>query len=181
MKMHVARSRTVVAMLSLVVAACSAGETGSKDGLEMSLRVSDEATAPDAGLPTYPGAKPYKDADDSSSGANLGLATPLFGFKVVAMNLETADKPPRVAAFYRQALSKYGNVLECSDATDRSTKPQPSADEDGLTCDSDEPGTHSIVYKVGTEENQRIVAIKPHGTGTRFSLVHVDIRGKSKQ
>jgi hypothetical protein len=33
------------------------------------------------------------------------------------------------------------------------------------------------VYKVGTENNQRIVAIQPHKSGTQFSLVHVDIRG----
>jgi hypothetical protein len=37
------------------------------------------------------------------------------------------------------------------------------------------------VYKVGTEKHQRIVAIKPHQRGARFSLVRLDMRGESKQ
>jgi hypothetical protein len=49
-----------------------------------------------------------------------------------------------------------------------------------VQCDADEPGANSVVYKVGTEENQRIVAIKPHGRGARFSLVHVDVRGEKR-
>jgi hypothetical protein len=175
MTIHIVRSAVVVTMLSFV-GACGAGETGSKGGLEAHVRLSEQATAADVGLPTYPGSKPYKDADNSSAAANLGLSTPLFGFKVVAMNLETTDKPEQVAVFYRQALSKYGNVLECSDAADAKKKSQPG---DGLKCDSNESGTHSVVYKVGTEENQRIVAIEPHAGGTRFALVHLDIRGES--
>jgi hypothetical protein len=176
MKVHVARSRVAIVMLSLAIGACGAGETESGER-EVGLRFSEKATAADAGLPQYPGSKPYKDPDDSSSAANIGLSTPLFGVKVVAMNLETGDEPEKVATFYRQALSKYGNVIECSDATDGSAKPESSdANGEEVTCDSTDPGTHSVVYKVGTEENQRIVAIKPHGSGTRFSLVHVDTR-----
>ena len=53
-------------------------------------------------------------------------------------------------------------------------------DSDEIACDADDPGSHSIVYKAGTESNERIVAIKPHGSGTRFSLVHVDKRGRAK-
>jgi hypothetical protein len=168
-----------IALLSLAAAGCSAGENGGAGGL--ALKVSDEATAGDAGLPTYPGSKPYKDEGDSSSGANLGLATPLFGLKVVAMNLETADEPERVARFYQQALSEYGNVLECKDeGGDAKASRVTDSDSDELVCEEDEPGTHTVVYKVGTEKNQRLVAIKPHRDGTRFSLVHVDVRGDSK-
>ena len=172
--MHVARSRMLVAMLLLAVGACSSGESDATSGLQASIRLSDDATAADVGLPAYPGSQSFKEAGDSSSAANLGLSTPLFGFKVVAVKLETADKPERVAAFYRQALSKYGKVLDCSDATEEN-RHSPSSDE--LTCDSDDGETHSIVYKVGTEKNQRIVAIKPHGNSTQFNLVHVDMRG----
>lgn len=180
MKMHVAGIRLVAAMLSLAVVSCGASEDGSR-GLELGFKVNDNATARAVGLPTYPGSKPYKDDDDDSSAADIGISTPLFGLKVVAMELETADKPERVAAFYRKALSKYGDVLECNDNDDGKRKSEPSADSDEVTCDADEPGRHSVVYKVGTEKNQRIVAIEPHGNGTRFSLVHVDIRGDSEQ
>lgn len=182
MNVRVAANRIVFVVLLLAVGACGAGETDSKGELDVGLRASGEATAADAGLPAYPGSKPYKDTDQSSSAANIGLSTPLFGLNVVAMNLEVADKPERVGAFYRQALSKYGNVLECSDTADKKAKSKPSTESsDELECDADDPGTNSVVYKVGTEDNQRIVAIKPHGSGTRFSLVHVDKRDKSKR
>jgi hypothetical protein len=175
MNVHVARHRVAAVLLSLAVGACSAGESNSGGGLE--LRFNDEATAADVGLPAYPGSKPYKDADESSSAANIRLSTSLFGLKVVGVNLETPDKPEQVGAFYRQALAKYGNVLECSDEADGNGKSRPDAeDSDELECDADDPGTSSVVYKVGTEENQRIVAIKPHGDGARFSLVHLDVR-----
>jgi hypothetical protein len=180
MKMHIAGFRLFAATLSLAVGACGAGENGSR-GLELGFKVNDNATARAVGLPTYPGSKPYKDGDDDSSAADIGISTPLFGLKVVAMELETADKPERVAAFYRRALSKYGDVLECNDADDRKRNSESSADSDAVTCDPDEPGRHSVVYKVGTEKNQRIVAIEPHGKGTRFSLVHVDIRDDSEK
>lgn len=175
MNVHVVRSRVAVLMLSFAVGACNAGESGSEGGLE--LRLKDEATAADAGLPTYPGAKPYTDGDESGNAANLRLSTAAFGFKVVALDLETSDKPERVAAFYRKALSKYGNVLECSGGADRRRESERGVKRTGeLECDEDDAGSHSLVYKVGTEQNQRIVAIKPHGGGTRFSLVHLDIR-----
>ena len=175
MNVHPAGSRIVALMLSLAVSACSAGEGESKGGLE--LRFNDEAIAEDAGLPTYPGARPYKDADESSSGANFRLSTSLFGLKVAAMNLETRDKPERVAEFYRRALERYGRVLECPGGTDGREKSMTSADAaHELVCEPDDPGSHSVVYKAGVKDNQRIVAIKPHAGGTRFSLVHVDVR-----
>ena len=169
MKIQVA----TIATLVLAVSACSTGRADPENEFEASFKVSDRATPADVGLPAYPGAKSHREADDSSSAANLGLATPMFGFKVVAVKLESADRPERVAAFYRRALSKYGKVLECSEATQGKAGPQGELD-----CDTDESGQDGIVYKVGTEQNQRIVAIKPHGKGTQFDLVYVNIRGE---
>lgn len=173
--MQIARGRAAILTLSLAVGACGAGENGR--GLD--IKVTDEATPADAGLPSYPGAKPYKDSDQSSSGANIGFSTPLFGLKVVGMNLESGDEPERVAAFYRKALAKYGKVLDCSDAA--SASPERDDDSNVLTCDSDDADSkHSAVFKAGTKDDHRIVAIKPHGAGSRFSLVHVNVRGESK-
>jgi hypothetical protein len=169
--MHVARS-LLVSMLLLNVAACGAEDSDSTRGMEASVRVDDEATAKDVGLPAYPGSKSYKEPGDSSSGANVGLSSPVFGLKVAAVKLESADEPERVASFYRKALSKYGDVLDC---TDPATAAKPASSE-ALKCDSIDSDKNRIVYKVGTEKNQRIVAIKPHGKGSRFDLVHVSIR-----
>lgn len=172
--------QTAVLLLSFAIGVCSAGESDSDGGQHFALKISGEATAGDAGLPAYPGSRPYEEEDQSTAAANFGLATSTFGIKLVAMNLETRDTPERVGAFYKRALSKYGNVLECTGNTD-ATASKPSEDSDELVCDADDPGTHIAVYKVGTEDNQRIVAIEPHGNGTRFSVVHVDTRGKSKR
>src|SRR5580704_6625455 len=43
----------------------------SKDGSEAGLIFSAQATAKEAGLPLYPGARPHKDEKDDSSGAQL--------------------------------------------------------------------------------------------------------------
>src|SRR3954463_3175825 len=91
MSTRVVLSRTAIAFLVLGASACSAGDNASdhqsdsSHRLQMSLDVSDEAHAKDVGLPAYPRSKPYLEDHDSSSGANLGLDTPWFGFKVVAL------------------------------------------------------------------------------------------------
>lgn len=162
-----------VAVLSLTLGACTAGEADA-DGLEISFKARDEATPRDVGLPAYPGAREYTEPGDSSAGAAVGLSTPLFGFMVVATDMESSDDPQKVAAFYKRALAKYGPVLDCSDA-DRSKRS--NADHDGdLECESDERGDHEAVYKVGTKNKQRIVAVKSHDGGTRFSLVYLHVR-----
>jgi hypothetical protein len=151
--------------------ALSACDADPKGQLAADFHITDEVASKDLGLPRYAGSKPYRDDDEDSSAANIGLSTPLFGFRVVAMKLETSDRPEQVAAFYKQAMAQYGSVLECSQRNGKS-----SSDKEALSCDSDDAGKHKIVYKVGTEDNQRIVAIEPHGTGTRFSLVRLDMR-----
>jgi hypothetical protein len=178
MKTLVTCGQVIVVMLSFAAGVCSAAKSDSQGGFDLGIKVSDETTAKDAGLPAYPGSKPYKDSDQTSSGANIGFSIPGFGFKLVAMNLESGDRPERVAAFYRKALSKYGRVLDCSDAAKNKTSSHDKSD-DALVCDADERGANSIVYKVGTESNERIVAIRSHGSGTRFSLVHVDKRERA--
>lgn len=169
MKMRVVPGFAAVVMTSLAVSACSADERGS-NSLGLELKVTDQAQVADVGLPEYPGAKPYKEPGETSSGANIGVSAGAFGFKVAALELSSSDRPEKVAAFYRKALSKYGPVLDCS------TGPAKSKPTGVLTCDADDPDSHEIVYKAGTDDNQRIVVIDPHGDGTRFSLVHVDTR-----
>ena len=177
MKVHAAFVQILAAMLALSVTACGAGEDDAKDNFGIGFVIGGASPA-DVGLPTYPGAKPYKESnEDSSSSADIDINTPLFGLKVVAMKLESGDRPEKVAAFYKRALSQYGRVLECDDGENTATRMSRDAnDSEELTCDPDQPEDHEVVYKAGTESNQRIVAIKPHGRGSRFSLVHVDTR-----
>jgi hypothetical protein len=176
MNKHMRALATV--LMSLAAGVCAAAaKSDVNEGIDLDVHVRDEASASDAGLPTYPRARPYKEDNESSSGANVGFSLPGFGLKVVAMKLESRDSPARVGAFYRQALATYGTVLDCSDVRESKRRTR-ARDEDDLVCDADDPGENSLVYKVGTESNQRVVTIKPHGSGTRFSLVHVHKREK---
>ncbi len=170
MKMNVFLSRALVLAAMFAMGACNAGEMDSKNTRSVSFTATERATASDVGLPTYPGAKPYKDDDQASSAAHIGFSTPLFGLNIVAVKFETADAPKRVATFYKDALAKYGLVLDCTDA-------EPAARHgDELACDSEDSKTDKLVYKVGVKKNLRVVAIKPNGSGSRFSLVHVHVQ-----
>ena len=153
------------------------GKDGNQTG---GLVISAEATAKEAGLPLYPGARPHKDDKDDSSGANLGLWGSSFGFKLVAVKMESDDSPEKVAAFYQKALGKYGKVLNCSDGA----KAQSDKDKDDsskkLTCEDDHPEPGGLLFKVGTKEKQHIVSVKPNGTGCILHLVYLEARGEEK-
>ena len=175
MNTHTTSMRALGVAMFFTLSACSAGDADSREKFAMDFHVSDEVSTKDIGFPRYAGSRPYKENREDSSAANIGLSTPMFGFKVVAVKLETSDRPDQVAAFYKEALTKYGTVLECSERAHDNRKAEFDKE---LNCDADDLGDNSVVYKVGTDENQRIVAIEPHGRGTRFSLVRLDMRSE---
>jgi hypothetical protein len=166
--------RVLITALFLGVSAC--GATDQDSGFSLEAHARDSATAADVGLPAYPGAIPFTDHGDSSPSANLGVSTPLFGVQVIAVKMQTSDKPQQVATFYRKALAKYGTVIECRDGEDAS----PEQDDNELHCEDHDTDEDSIVYKVGSKDDFRIAATKPHGSGSEFSLVHVALSGAAR-
>ncbi|MBI3484608.1 MAG: hypothetical protein HY012_05580, partial [Acidobacteria bacterium] len=80
-------------------------------------------------------------------------------------------------AYYNKELQKFGKPIECHgrwhgwdvnvEGKKEGTKP--------VTC-RDSGSGDSVELKVGTEDNQHIVAVKPDGKGTRFALVYVRTR-----
>jgi hypothetical protein len=170
--MSAARKITSTLAISIATIAFAAipACTQEKDGA--GAVVSGRASAKDVGLPIYPGSKPHKDNERDSEAANLGLWGGGAGFRLVVLKMESSDAPEKVAAFYRKALFKYGNVLDCTNPpapgkTDRddSTKV--------LTCGDDKPEKGGLLYKAGTKEKQHIVSIQPNGQGTLYQLVNV--------
>ena len=147
------------------------------------LHMGKDADARSAGLPLYPGAHPRPDEPDSDS-MNFGLLTEAFGLKLVIAKYGSDDAPGKVVDFYREKLKKYGKVLECHstehggsahvDVDDQ--KEQPSKE---LKCEGDNTGPVTEL-KVGTEDNEHVVEIKPNraGKGTIFALVYLYTRGK---
>jgi hypothetical protein len=141
----------------------------------------NDAVAEGIGLPTYPGATLVKkDKDNGAADVNLSFGN--FHLRVKAASFRSTDSPDKVTAFYRNALKRYGDVIECSNNKAVGTTTRTA---EGLTCDNDHE-THITVdeemskkmeLKAGSKQHQHIVAIDPEGSGTKFGLVALDLPG----
>jgi hypothetical protein len=115
------------------------------------------------GLPIYPGAELVKKKDKDSGAADVNLSFGSFQLRVKAASYRTTDGPDKLAAFYREALKRYGDVIQCS-----KDKPvgAPTRTAEGLTCNEDHD-SHAKVnddmsgkmeLKAGSKQHQHIVA-----------------------
>jgi hypothetical protein len=168
---------------------CSIAVDKNKSGDDKNVKIdtplgglhvtSDSTTAADVGLPVYPGAKlsSKKDKDgDKSADIHFGFGDWQFRLKVV--KYETSDSQDEVLAFYKKALGRYGNVIQCSG---HNAVGSPTVTSEGLTCD-DSGKSHQVnldmsqSLKAGSKHHQHIVGIeKSDGPGTTFSLVEIDL------
>ena len=147
------------------------------------LHVGEDADPRKVGLPLYPGARSKShDSSPDSNSANLSLLTQAFGMKLIVANYVSADDPSKIVEFYRSKLKKYGKVLECHSSKhggDISVQDDDkgSANKE-VKCDENSGPVTEL--KVGTENNQHIVAVESAdgGKGTNFALVYVHTRGK---
>ena len=167
-------------MVCLTVLACSVNVKKDSSGKEKkvdietpigSIHVDKGADVRDTGLAVYPGArvKPKQSSNDDKD-ANVDLSFLGYGLRVVAIEYQSGDAPDKVIAYYKDQLKKYGNVLECH-TTGHNVQMNPKDDSKELTCDSHSGKT--VELKVGTQENQHVVAVDPDGTGSSFALVYV--------
>lgn len=164
-------ARVCLATWIIVPAVCglAVSRAAAQDGKSAGLVVSSNVNSADVGLPIYPGAKPYqKSGDKGSEGGRMNAWVGGFGLKVAAMQMASSDSPQKVAEFYRKALRKYGNVLDC---TNGSTNQGDAGNK--LTCGDDKPDKNGMLFKAGTKTEQHLVGIDPHGSGSTFSLVYL--------
>jgi hypothetical protein len=143
------------------------------------IHVSKGANVADVGLPVYPGARlKQKDSNGADKSANVDISGFGFSLKVIALEYQSDDSPARLVAFYQDQLKKYGNVLVCHTAHFNVNADIKHHDEnsDELTCEGSSGS--NVELKVGTKENQHIVAVEPDGKGSSFSLVYVRTHGK---
>ncbi len=152
-----------------------------------SLHLGDDADAKKIGLPLYPGAKLKSDDKDNHNQANLALFTEAFGMKLLVASYVSSDSPTKILDFYRDKLKRYGKVLECHtdkhggdvDVNEDDKKDSKSSGNKELKCDDNNSGPVTEL-KVGTEDDQHIVAVDPGDAakGSTFALVYVHTRGK---
>lgn len=145
------------------------------------LHVGKDADAKKMGLPLYPGAQ-LKNEDENHEQANLSILTDAFGMKLLVAKYVSNDAPAKVLDFYRDKLKKYGKVLECRSQTTvdvgKHDDDNDSSKSKELKCDENSGPVTEL--KVGTEDNQRIVAVEPNDSakGSTFSLVYLHTRGQ---
>lgn len=159
-------------------------DNGKKDDVDIhtpfgSLSVREgQSNVKDTGLTPYPGAQIKKDSDDDEHGsANVNISSSLFGLKVVAMKFKSDDAPDKVLSFYRKDMGKYGKVVDCTGGFNMSFHHHDQDTE--VTCDGHESDReYKEVLKVGTENNQRVIAVGPSGKGSVFALVYVRASNK---
>ena len=176
-----------ILMPAALLTGCSINVDKAKDGDDKNVKIdtplggvhvtSDDTNAADVGLPVYPGAKvSSKKSGDKSADVHFGFGDWQFHIKVV--KYQSADSSDQVLAFYRKALGRYGDVIQCSGNNPVGT---PTVTREGLTCDDSGHNKEVRIdspqsLRAGSKRHQHIVGIeKNDGPGTVFSLVEVEL------
>jgi hypothetical protein len=143
----------------------------------------DQTTASDLGLPLYPGAELSRDKDNHGS-ADVHIGFGEWQLRVKAVSYTTPDSRDKIAAFYKKALARYGDVLTCQG---HEPVGKPSVTAEGLSCADDSKHVNikdnnnidigtEYQLKAGSKRHQHIVGFDPAKDGkTPFSLVLLDL------
>jgi hypothetical protein len=195
---------TATAVIALGLTACTVHSSG-KDGQDNvhiatpfgGLHVnSNQTTATDLGLPAYPGAtlvKERKNGHDDGA-ADIGLSFGSFHLKVQAVGYQTPDSADKVFEFYRPALAKFGQVIECDHGR---AVGQPATSDTGLSCsdggkaaygkevqvegdnvhiNGNGVGRDALQLRVGNPHTYRVVGIDNGDNGqTKFTLLYLEL------
>lgn len=148
---------------------------------------SDQTSAADLGLPVYPGAQIAPDRDgDKSADVHLGFGQWQLRVKVVTYS--TPDSQDKVLAYYKKTMGRFGDVVECDGDHAVGT---PSVTSEGLSCHEDSRANiringdggnladddSGLTLRAGSRHHQHILAFKTTASGTRFSLIELELPG----
>ncbi|HEX3436941.1 MAG TPA: hypothetical protein VHT24_09245 [Pseudacidobacterium sp.] len=179
----------VLAVSLLVVAGCRIQVDKSKNG-DKNVKIdtpmgglhvrTDQMSAADVGLPVYPGAQLVADKNNDKS-ADIHMGFGKWQLRVKVIKYQTPDSQDSVLTFYRKALGRYGDVIECRNGAAVGT---PTTTREGLTCSSSHSKNVHIQesedgrsLRAGSQQHQHIVGIDKDSTGanTRFSMVELEL------
>lgn len=183
---------TASLVLFLSLAGCRVHVDKDSSGKEKNVQVdtpfggvhvnTDQTSAADLGLPVYPGATPVTD-DDKHKSADVHLGFGEWQLRVKAVTYGTTDSKDKVTAFYRKALTRFGDVITCQGNSPVGT---PTTTHEGLTCEDngkngkvkldDSDFKQDFQLKAGSKRHQHIVGFEDSkGNETRFALVALDL------
>ncbi|HEX6880824.1 MAG TPA: hypothetical protein VF135_10700 [Terriglobales bacterium] len=183
---------TATAATLLLLAGCKVKVDEKKEGKNKNvdittpfgdLKVRNDADAKDTGLSVFPNSrlKPGDNQDDSKS-ANVNMSFGKFGLKVAVATYETDASPDKVLAYYRTEIGKYGKVLECKGGSIGNVNIEHDDKDKDKELRCEHHGDSNVTeLKVGSRDLQHVVAVKPSGNGTEFSLVYVRTSGDNQE
>jgi len=181
-------------VLAAGITGCRVHVDKDADGKEKTVQVdtpfggvhvnTDQVSASDLGLPVYPGAEPVR-GDDKHKSADVHLGFGEWQLRVRAVTYATPDSQDQVAAFYKKALGRYGDVLTCQGKSPVGT---PTVTTEGLTyadegknsnvkIDNGDFGSRDgLQLKAGSKRHQHIVGFEhPRDGKTTYALVALDL------
>jgi hypothetical protein len=163
-------NRLKIACVFLIASLCGvAPAVHARDTARAGFEIRGDAKASDLGVPIYPGAVIRKDKDDDRGGLTLAAWGGDSVFKIAVLKLTSQAPIDDIARFYRDALSRYGDVLDCSKET-----PASRSRDDILTCDDKETKRDSLIYKVGLPKHQHLVRLQDKGDRVHIEIVRID-------
>jgi len=176
------RQLFLIVLVSAILVACDrkVTEDPGSDSKDVDLRspignlsVKTSMDVPDTGLPVYPGARLLKDDEDDGDSADVNISSPLFGLRVVAAEFASDDEPQKIVEFYKNEMKSYGEVVECRGNIDF------EGGDTGKKPVCKDQATRDVQLVAGTEENHRLIAVKPRGSGSEFAMVYIDARERT--
>lgn len=171
MRLHAMPTLPSTLLLAVLLVAAAAAPAAMAAGAGVELNTDTQPAEVD--LPIYPGATIRRDKGDDGNGLSFSLWGGSIGFKLALLKYRSTASVDYVAGFYRKALARHGEVLDCS-GTQPMAKAAPSGDKKALTCGDGKAEAGGRVYKAGTGEHQRVVSIKAVGQQVEFDLVRLD-------
>ena len=133
------------------------------------------------GLPQYPGSVRMKNNGTDKDSADVNLSFGSFHLRVLAASFQTSDDRAVVEQFYRKALMQYSDVIVCHNGEPIG---KPTRTGLGLNCEEDNhvhTGRHhstqgsDLELRAGSPSRQHIVGLESRDSGTRFSLIALDL------
>jgi hypothetical protein len=145
------------------------------------VKTNDSSVLQGLGLPIYPGAQFLQDSGKSNGSADVNLNLGIFTLRIKSAAFKSSDSPDKLIAFYRKALTRYGDVIECQQGQ---TVGSLTHTTEGLTCEEDkhshlEGDSQKIKLMAGSKQHQHVAIISPDGTASKLQLVAMDLPGHS--
>lgn len=187
--------QAIVAAVLLSAAGCHVQVDKGKNGEDKNVRIdtpvgglhvrADQTSASDLGLPLYPGAQVSPDSEgDKSADVHMGFGKWQLHVRVVTY--QSADPQDKVLAFYKSAMGRYGDVLECDGNRPVGT---PTITSEGLTCKEEnhvhvDTGANNngidvngLSLRAGSRHHQHILSFKTAAAGTKFTMIELQLPG----